>query len=350
MCQSIAEGGRRCAYHLEQAAGSAISSFASSVTGLAPSEVNNAMDDLKREGAFANDPTREEVDGWLEEQALRVRHEPSLSEAKRESILGRLRAAIGRITPSRETFYAWKNVMAESWGRVRRKAAAAFLVASVAGSITACGSVPAHHDQQASLSSQTSISATTDSTYQANGITVISPSAATRYGKANAKAGAAVAVAFTEKYTFRDDDIAAPITSTTYAGADGYMTQTCASDFDKNVAAVSKDAHAGPQAYNVLTAGFADMSLDGLTWRADGPKIVDRSQGPVTVSLDRDGRLQVKVGVSADLRMNKAGKPVLQYLQKDSTYWLKQVNGKWLIDGWSSSFGTSGHAPVPDAN
>ena len=51
MCKPTTEGGKRCAYHLQDGAGAALTTYTASVTGLGGAETREVMADLVAEFA-----------------------------------------------------------------------------------------------------------------------------------------------------------------------------------------------------------------------------------------------------------------------------------------------------------
>lgn len=142
MCQAKVDGGRRCQAHLRADATAAMITAAVATTGLSRSEAQDAFHALRAEGATQPNPTRDEVDTFLERAAFAAEHNPDLTPTRRATVVARLRAAIGRLLPDGATFHAWKNLIAESYARVRRTAAAAFTAGVLTFSVGACGTTP----------------------------------------------------------------------------------------------------------------------------------------------------------------------------------------------------------------
>lgn len=154
MCKSSAEGGQRCQGHLSASTTAAMTTYVVHTTGLDRPTVDATMADLRAEFADAPAPDRAEVDQFLEQQAFRVRHEPDLTEKRRDSIMSRLRAGIGRLLPDGPTYAAWKNVLASAahraWKRARKPVIAvgvgAAAVGFVAGATTFMGGMGEYYD------------------------------------------------------------------------------------------------------------------------------------------------------------------------------------------------------------
>lgn len=131
MCKSSAEGGQRCQGHLRSGVTAAMTTYVVDATGLDRASAVTVIEDLRAEFADAPAPDRAEVDEFLERQAFRIRHEQALSEKRRNSLLGRIRAGIGRLLPDGPTFAAWKHSLAAAWQRAREPLKVAGAVAGV---------------------------------------------------------------------------------------------------------------------------------------------------------------------------------------------------------------------------
>jgi hypothetical protein len=360
MCQSKAAGGRRCAYHLEQGVCAGMVTYVVSVTGLDRCETSEAYKALEKEGSNLPDPTRDEVDDFLNREAFRIRHEPNLSEQRRENIVNRLLASVGRITPSGATFHAWKNLVAESWARVRRRAAAAFVLGAMTFSVGGCGNAPA--EPQAQPQAQIVAAAPTapgpassyDTTYKTAKPTY-SADAVTVFGKADVVAGTSAAVNFTQKHAFDDASV------TTKAGENinkyGYslakdMSPETGRMWKASVDEFVQDVEAGtfgesPGSANVLSLTFyASMSgknhdMDGNSVMAnpEGPVIVNKEITSITTGATNDGRLSVEINSAADMRLLVEGKPKLSPMTRTATYYMAKSGGDWKIDAWSGIWG-----------
>lgn len=363
MCQSIADGGRRCSFHLEKGASSAVTSFASSVTGLSTQETQAAYDDLMREGGSQPDPSREEVDQFLEQQAFRARHDPDLTESRRQSIVRRLQDAIGRITPSGATFHAWRNLVAESWSRVRRKAAAAFLVGAVTFSVGACGTAPASSQSDDSRAEHTASAPKTPGAAQFNTEfkqvkPTISPEATAKFGQ-DAKTGTDFVVKqIVEKDSFNDDLARGGNASKDdVVAASDKMLPDAKRDWNKAITTYDQEVEAGMVSekatgsvyiytfYNMPQA----MKGTGASVASDGPVFVNRKTSKVRSTV-QDNRLAVTVAASSDVRVEGGAQEGLWPMKKETTYYMaKDADGNWKIDGWYGSY-TPGEFPIAVAS
>lgn len=99
------------------AGSSALTSYAHASTGVDEREVQRAFHALKREGTRLNapDPTVAEVTAFLADQQDQVRADPTLSPARRQSLLTRLETAASqardRVLPAGATFHAWRRIL-----------------------------------------------------------------------------------------------------------------------------------------------------------------------------------------------------------------------------------------------
>lgn len=120
MCQSKAQGGVRCNHYTVKATSAAVSAWVRYASGMDRSTVDTSLKELRTEYADAPEPTRMEVDDFLAQQSFRVRHDTTLPEKRKGSILRRLRDAIGSARPDGATFQGWKNLLGKVWQKARK--------------------------------------------------------------------------------------------------------------------------------------------------------------------------------------------------------------------------------------
>lgn len=363
MCKSKIEGGKRCSFHLTQGVVTGMVAYAVSLTGLSRKDTREAFEDLRAEGAHLPAPSRTEVDTYLTAEAFRVQHEPTLSEPRRTSILGRLRAAIGNVTPDGATFHAWKNVVGEAFARTRRRAAMVFLVSSLAFGVGGCATSPS----QASTPAPTGTVATAPAAPGASGGGVSTGAAQVRPSapiigapvsvstQATAKFGAAgVAEGYAAITQFAADNAVNPkaislqydkVTAADMAGPKSMMTPAAAASWDSNMANLQTD-QARANLSGVLPYGHTG---NGNSPRTDVPQPAVRiSNGAVSVA--ENGAMHVSFDIHQDVRGNVAGGKFQKYnLNRTMEFWLVPGTSKakpWLIDGWQASYNST--APVAD--
>lgn len=361
MCQSKAEGGRRCAFHLEQGVSRGMLTYSASVTGLPAQEAKAAYEDLEREGLTAPDPTREEVDAFIEEQMFRVRHEPNLTPARRESVLNRLRAALGRILPSGATFHAWKNLVAESWSRVRRKAAAAFVVSALAFGVGACGNAPAtavHDapDTAAPVSSTQAHTGPAETQQTGSAYAIEKPvidNSARVYPDAQIQQAYDTVNELTTQFTFNADLMRSEAghhrTAADFAPMERFMTPKVAHEFDQTTQRALKKCAPSADFNSLQLMAFHDVSAPGISTRATGPVARDMRISNASISLDAASKaLKVKETVSGEVLLVKDGQNVKQSVTKTITFWMVPAQGGhgWKIDGWRGTY--TGGQVTPD--
>lgn len=353
--------GPRCSPHLADGVTSAVAAYAAVETGMKHQDAAQMMKDLEREAAYRPAPTPEEVTDFLREQEWRVRHSPTLTEPKRQSLLNRLRQALARIPQvSGAKFAAWKAALGEAWARTRKKVAAVFLAGSLSFGLGACGSTPA---QYASPAPDRPV-ATSTATPAAEPITVEpgnfgGTEAATVLGQNKVNQGYEEVSGFAGSYGF--DPRLVSDTSPTAADFEPMtkeMTPAAAESFRQTVQqALAGDATAGKTLMTAAVFGVhGDLGGDTFTLAKTGPMVVNQRITAPQVSVDRSTgieRLQVSVHQHADLRGTLArGGEVRVPVDKDTTYWLTPApagsGSSWLIDGWSGTWSIS-QTPSPDA-
>ena len=351
MCKPTTEGGKRCAYHLQDGAGAALTTYTASVTGLGGAETREVMADLVAEFADAPAPSREVVDEFLEQQVFRARHEPDLTEKRRESIVRRLRNAIGRVTPDGATFKAWKNIVAEAWTRVRRKAVAAFLVGAMAFSVGACGTTsnegtdPGRIEVVAAAPQHVTDAETPAASglaWPAHKVTY-KADAVQRYGRKEAEAGADLTLEVIKEFSFGDRTVA-PTGNAAYRaeyqawllGAAKHMDTGAAKDWTTKVNTFmggKNQTDTNPAHSSVFSlSSYGLMGPDNVP--TDRPSIEDQSIDKCVVTTATDGRLKVEVTSSAHFNWVNNGEAGQTTGTRNQEFLLTQVGGQWKIDGW----------------
>lgn len=363
MCQSKADGGRRCAFHLEQGVSKAMTSYAAAVTGLPGSQVAEAYASLEREGLAVPTPSREEVDAFLAQQAFQVRYAEDLTESRRRSLLARLQAALGRITPNGATFHAWKNLVAESFARVRRRAAAAFLAGALTFSVGACGNVPEAEAPPAQTPVATAPAAPAvpvgeydtgyDTEYEVASQVSVGRDAEAKYGAARVAAAMEQSRELVQDYAFNPEFINAEWGERRgdllRAGTE-HMTPDAAKDWRRMVRQVTEGTPAErDKSLSVVYAYtfYAPFSQtkDGTTPVTDGPAVVNPRITSTSSSLDSYGRLKVEVKSVADVRLLRDEVPTVAKIKRTSTFYLVPSQQGWKVDGWVGSYNTVALGP-----
>lgn len=352
MCKAIKDGGARCAYHVGENASAALVTYVASTTGLGGQASREAFTDLVAEYADAPAPERAEVDDFLEQQIFRARHEPTLTEKRRESIIRRLREAIGKATPSGATFGAWKNLVAEAWSRVRRRAAVAFVAGALTFSLGACGNAgtdvrpePVATQAAASAPADPSPSAAALSTGQWTVKNVnIEDRVIGLKGEKAAEQAKDLMVQVAQDYAFNEQSIE-------YDGKEGKaegqkwmlearkdLTPDAAADWTKIVTTYFREKKLeGTPSWNSMIAftswglySSADMRPDDTS----KPLMFDMTIKNMDIDLSGDGRIWVTMETSAKFNYLNDGKPSVAKADRTQEFWLKDVDGQMKIDGW----------------
>lgn len=346
-------GGKRCSFHLTQGVMTGMVAYVAAVTGLSSGETKSAFEGLKREGAALPDPSREEVDAFLEGQEFRIRHEPNLSEAKRLSILGRIRAAIGNVIPDGATFHAWKNVVAESWTRVRKKAAVFALIGAISAGVVGCSNSNPDYTDSAPVKDGPVVTAPVghenagpSQAVQVQPTSFTGPAVA-KYGQDNVQAAYRTAADVAGEDSFNSSVVRpGQYQVSDFDFAKGNMTVSQQAEWDKTV----KSALAGDVTaqQNVNAYAYYNVKGDGFTFRTDGAPVTNRSVSAPRTSVAANGSLVMTVTSKGDFRMVQEGKNVLLTQTKEATYFMvKDASGAWKVDGYTATFQTAN--PVADA-
>lgn len=353
MCKAIKDGGARCAYHVGENASAALVTYVASTTGLGGPASREAFDDLVAEYADAPAPERAEVDDFLQQQIFRARHEPTLTEKRRESIIRRLREAIGKATPTGATFKAWKNLVAEAWTRVRRRAAVAFVAGALTFSLGACGNA-GNDVRPEPVATQAAASAPADPSPSAAALSTgewtvknvnIEDRVVGLKGEKAAKEAQDLALRMVQDYAFNEQSIE-------YNGKEGKaegqkwmlaarkdMTSDAAADWTKTVTTYFREKKAdGTPAYSGMIS-FTSWGLyptqDMRPTDPSQPLMFDMTVKNMDVDLASDGRIWVTVESSAKYNYLNQGKPGVAVANRKQEFWLKDVDGQLKIDGWS---------------
>lgn len=352
MCQSKAEGGRRCAHHLEQGASAAVVTYVATVTGLNSKETGQVYESLMDEGRTLAAPTRQEVDALLEQQIFRARHEEGITEKRRESIIRRLRDALGNILPSGATFHAWRNILSEAWTSVRRKAAAAFVAGALTFSLGACGTTgtpvesPTQAERVAAAAADPSPAARNfDTSWEVPAYTP-SKSAVALFGEDGAREGAdtaiehLVTVSLNEELGAADTDAATKQQVLLFTKD---MTPDTAKSYSGIVKGYFGKGADAKQEHQADMFSFVAVSALGTEHNpAEGPIFSEQEVKTIAVDTDSTGRLVVTVKVSGKLRGFFDGENQIAKFERDQSFWMEKTpNDGWKFDGWSGDMRVS---------
>jgi hypothetical protein len=354
MCKAIKDGGARCAYHVGENASAALVTYVATTTGLGGQATREALADLTVEYADAAEPTRAEVDEFIEQQMFRARHEPTLTEKRRASILRRLHEAIGKAVPSGAQFAAWKNLVAEAWSRVRRRAAVAFVSGALAFSLGACGT-PGNDVRPEPTATPAAASATVDPSPEAAALSTekwtvknvnIEDRVVDLKGQESAEQARDLIIKVAQDYGFNEQSVK-------YDGKEGKaesqkwmlaarkdMTPDAASDWTKTVNTYFREkALDGTEAWRDMMS-FTNYGMITTGMRPTDPStpiMFDMTIKDMDVDLSNDGRIWVTVHSSAKFNYLNEGKPGASRADRTQEFWLKDVNGQLKIDGWNGS-------------
>lgn len=356
MCKAISEGGARCAYHVGENATAALVTYVASTTGLGGPATRDAYADLVTEYADAPAPGRAEVDEFFEQQMFRARHEPTLTEKRRSSILRRLQEAIGKVTPTGAQFAAWKNLVAEAWSRVRRRAAVAFVAGALTFSLGACGS-PGADVKPEPTATQMSASATATPSPEAPALSSeqwkvknvnVEDRVVGLHGQAAADEARDLIVDTMKDYVFNEQSIKYDAkggkaeSSKWMLTARKDMTADAAADWTNAVNTYFREK---PEVMGEAWKTVMSLSSYGLyneDMRPEDtskPLMFDMTVKDMDIDLSSDGRIWVTVNSSAKFNYVAEGKAAVTRADRKQEFWLKEVDGHWKIDGWKGTMG-----------
>jgi hypothetical protein len=163
------------------------------------------------------------------------------------------------------------------------------------------------------------------------------------YGQAEAAAAYEVALSFS-KLTF-DEDRMAPhqVTRADFDGLDSLLTESADADWQKTLTKGVRPKATSEDKSALSTVGFNDFHFNGtLTPRAPLVQDLSISKSSVLLEPGGTGRILVRTTIAGELRYLDTGKPMLQPVDKQMSYWLKRVtvDGQqvWRIDGWQGTY------------
>lgn len=143
MCKSKAQGGKRCDYH-QPVTSSVISQVTKTSFGATEEDVKSAWKDLREKGIGFPDPSRKEFTAFVKEQKFRVKGNPALLTAEKQSIIRKLDESLEDNSISGRGFYALTRLdkavktkvaaRAEAAAAAKKKAAVAARPAAVSSS------------------------------------------------------------------------------------------------------------------------------------------------------------------------------------------------------------------------
>lgn len=158
MCQTLAQGGKRCDTHKDGS--KATVSLTSLITAVHEKIVRAVFGDLKKEGKDLESPEREEVVSYAETGKFLTKYNPDIPERKKKTLMRQFEQSKDE-SPSGALFHAWKHTLPETIRR-SRKTFGAIGVAGVIMATSACG--PAVDNNNPPPSPSVTISAEAKST------------------------------------------------------------------------------------------------------------------------------------------------------------------------------------------
>lgn len=117
MCQTKAEGGKRCAAHMSGS--TATVTMASIIADVQEPVVKKVFTALRKEGKKLPTPTPEEVYALSENNAMMAKFDPSIPENRRKKLVEKWENAKSE-SPDGGTFHAWRHTLAETFRRGRK--------------------------------------------------------------------------------------------------------------------------------------------------------------------------------------------------------------------------------------
>lgn len=365
MCQSKAQGGKRCNAYLERQVTTGLVAATAAVTGAKRAEVRDLHAELVASAIDGPDPTRDEVDQFLTETDFRVRHDPTLDAPVRERISSRLRAAIGRILPSRKTLSAWRTLLSEAWTRSHRKATTGFAAMAMVFSVGACGNTPDNGEatpvssdsiSQTATAAPSETSAPAPEQEQALDVSTadwgqdpkvtIGIGPRDFFGTEGAAEGTDAALAVVKDFSLHEDLVAARPKDLSFDQFDAItsqMTPGMRDDFKQTVRAFSSSGgrkQAGDMR-SLVWASVDSQFPDSITYRVDrtvSDPITSRQLTSISARLASNDNLEVVTTATFVVRFKDTDGSIYsgQYERETRLYMIPSGDA-WQINGYRGS-------------
>lgn len=166
MCQTKAEGGKRCAAHMSGS--TATVTMTSIIADVQEPVVKKVFTALRKEGKKLPAPTPEEVYALSENNAMMAKFDPSIPDNRRKKLVEKWENAKSE-SPDGGTFHAWRHTLAETFRRGRKIIAATGIAGALifTSSCSSSGSLGASGPTDTSSPSSISQTASPSSTHAA---------------------------------------------------------------------------------------------------------------------------------------------------------------------------------------
>ena len=135
MCQSKAQGGKRCANGM--LGSRATINTAVQILRQKPEDVKEVFTSLRQEGKSLPAPTQEQIEAFAAQQKFQARWNSELPPAVAERIANQWDEAVNE-EPDGGTFHAWKNTFGEVARRARAKLAAMTAITGLSMALASC--------------------------------------------------------------------------------------------------------------------------------------------------------------------------------------------------------------------
>lgn len=379
MCQTLAQGGKRCDTHKDGS--KATVSLTSRIADVQEKIVRKVFGALKKEGKGLENPDREEVVSYAETGKFLTKYNPDIPERQKKTIMNQFDKAKEE-APSGPLFHAWKHTLPETLRRTR-KTMSAIGVAGVIMATSACGGTTGtaidHGTASPSSSPSISQSATPSATpkpVNSNGPGTVINGMPTKAELANDGKGEYVQTSISPDdpaFTY-NPSIVDPSASGTYSPEDITAAQKVAVTFlaeegidstlNNNPSDVSnqeawwaknKDRFAPTHQDEIHNAILANDPNQPFVFRgqyragkydlASGPStthVLSRTITPVAIkagNIKGESLLGVQSKVDFTLNAVSDGAPAKETVSGTVSYTLlKDSSGKWLITGSSANY------------
>lgn len=373
MCQTKAQGGKRCAAHMSGS--TATVTMASIIADVPEPVAKNVFTSLRKEGKKLPAPTPEEVYALSENNAMMAKFDPSIPDNRRKKLVEKWEGAKSE-APDGGTFHAWRHTLGETFRRGRKILTAT----GIAGALvftSSCSASGALTPSPTDTSSPPSISQTaTPSPTATSAPTPTLAAGIIAKGAANDGKGVYLqtSIADTDPAMKYDPAIADADAKAHYSEAELADAQKAAvkfvaeeaidstlngggTDIDGWYAAHKGQIHPANQSIMLADLKAGKNAVARESWMADKPgysyvhgdntpRVTSRTITPTAIAYVESGSLQgvwVDTKVSYTMKVTGGAGANNQSSTAELSYAMAKdpADGKWKIAGYDSNFHTA---------
>jgi hypothetical protein len=372
MCQTKAQGGKRCAAHMSGSTATVtMTSIIADVQEFVAKKVFTA---LRKEGKKLPAPTPEEVYALSENNAMMAKFDPSIPDNRRKKLVEKWENAKSE-SPDGGTFHAWRHTLAETFRRGRKIMAATGIAGALVFTSSCSASGALAPTGPTNTSSPSSISQTVTPSASPTATAAALPAGIVAKGVANDGKGTYLQTSIADtdpamQYNpaITDDAAKAHYSAADLADAQKVIVKFIAeeaidstlnggTDVDGWFAAHKDEIHPANQAIMLseLKAGKDDVARE--SWMAtkpgysyvhgdNTPRVTSRTITPTKLRYVESGTLQgvmLDTSVSYSMKVTGGTHTGVQSTTADLSYAVAKdpADGKWKIAGYNANFHTA---------